>query len=258
MLSVQINIHVKSELLKMALVFSLGLLAWWPPALAPLRASAETAALLLERPASLLRVTGAGRRQFIHGLCTADVNAIGDGGVVDASVVDATGRTLSLLTLIDAPPVGGAAAELLAIGPADRGAALFGFFDRYAFPADCATPTDATGAYRCYEVVGPSAASALSEALADALGGAVQLPSRGQALRVAVGTADAVVANAGSLGFPEALSLLVPCTDESTALCAALRRAVAKVGGVDGTAAGDGVDSSEFDGPTAVCYRFAQ
>ena len=75
-------------------------------------------------------------RSFLHGLCTADVQALAqqtDGGIVDAAIVDASGNTLDLLTLVSA---GGDEQELLALSDADRGEALRTFFDKYIFPAD--------------------------------------------------------------------------------------------------------------------------
>lgn len=236
----------------------LAVLAWWPGALAPLQSASESTALLLQRPASLLRVTGAGRRQFVHGLVTAHINALaaggstagsdgeaGGGAVVDAAVVDASGRTFSTLTLIDAPSAtGGQPEELLALGPKGQGPQLFDFFERYAFPADRATPADATGAYECYELIGPSAGAALTAALArvDCPPG---LPRQGGAVRRSFAGADLVLVGWGSLGFGEAWSVLSPRGDGSMA--DALREAVAAVGGCDGTVGGEATS-----GPTTA------
>ncbi len=99
-------------------------LSFWPPSLEPVRLATERSAVLLQRPASLVRCTGAGRRTFLHGLVTADVKSLS--GVADAAVVDASGRTLSTLTLVDRP----VADTILALGPPGRGGAVAEFFEK--------------------------------------------------------------------------------------------------------------------------------
>ena len=118
---------------------------------------ATSSVILVERPVSLLRFCGEGRRTFLHGLCTANVKAMPQSAVLDAAVVDRAGNTVELMTVADLP----IDASLLAIGTAGRGDEQQAFFDKYAFPADAVTVEDISDRYSCVELVGPSASSVL-------------------------------------------------------------------------------------------------
>ena len=142
-----------------------------------LAASASGVLIFAQRPLSVLSFTGPDRHRFLHGLCTADVNALRGAGVAESAVVDAAGNTQDLLTVLD-----GGGDELLALGEPGRGSELHDFFDRYLFPADAVSVAEASGEYSCYEVVGEAAGSLL----ADALGGELPhpLPANGEVRRL--------------------------------------------------------------------------
>jgi len=142
-----------------------------------LAASASGVLIFAQRPLSVLSFTGPDRHRFLHGLCTADVNALRGAGVAESAVVDAAGNTQDLLTVLD-----GGGDELLALGEPGRGSELHAFFDRYLFPADAVSVAEASGEYSCYEVVGEAAGSLLADALGNEL--PHPLPANGEVRRL--------------------------------------------------------------------------
>ncbi|EOD35098.1 hypothetical protein EMIHUDRAFT_227868 [Emiliania huxleyi CCMP1516] len=142
-----------------------------------LAASASGVLIFAQRPLSVLSFTGPDRHRFLHGLCTADVNALRGAGVAESAVVDAAGNTQDLLTVLD-----GGGDELLALGEPGRGSELHAFFDRYLFPADAVSVAEASGEYSCYEVVGEAAGSLLADALGSEL--PHPLPANGEVRRL--------------------------------------------------------------------------
>jgi folate-binding Fe-S cluster repair protein YgfZ len=179
-------------------------------------AQTSTQTLLLKRPVSVVTFSGADRKRFLHGLCTADVTALSAAAtnqVADAAIVDPKGSTLSLLTVLDDAP----AEELVAYCAADekiKGATLSEFFDKYVFPADDVEVRDASSSHGscCYELVGPKACEVLLQAAAAASdGGAASTPTAGCATRLRLfdGELDVLVAGHSSLGYSDGVSLLV-------------------------------------------------
>ena len=98
-----------------------------------LLAAAQTSALLLKRPVSIVTFSGADRHRFLHGLCTADVTALSAATiqVADAAIVDPKGSMLSLLTVLDDAPAEESAASRLAKSALETGlAGLYGLLRR--------------------------------------------------------------------------------------------------------------------------------
>ena len=193
-------------------------------------ASSAVAALkspvLVSRPVSAVRFVGEGRRNFLHGLCTAQVKDLTASGVLDASIVDTTGKVSDVLTVIDCENA------LLGItSPAGRGAALATFFDKYAFPADKVAIEDASATYghSTWELSGEEAKALLCDVLGV---DAAVLPAAGTSARVPAGDDNepVLVLGVGSLGFDEAkvrrpLSSQ-PCPTQPSALSSTQARLV--------------------------------
>ncbi|KAL1524376.1 hypothetical protein AB1Y20_019272 [Prymnesium parvum] len=181
---------------------------------------AASSALLVERPSSVLQLDGPGRKAFLHGLCTANVNAMSANAVLPAAVLDAKGNTLELLTLVE---TGGGAT--LAIGSAGCGEANLAFFERFIFPADEVRAAHLSDSYTCLELLGPSAAAVLARVL-----GPVDLPAAGTCLPVSGGLClgGSSLSSARACGY----TLLLPRDDSPAGLHAALAAAVAHAGGV--------------------------
>ena len=180
---------------------------------------ASSSVLFVERPVSVLRFCGDDRRTFLHGLCTANVNGMKCGAVVDATVVDSNGNALELLSLFDSQDNNGA---LFALGSASCGEKRTAFFDRYIFPADAVTVADVSEAYECMELIGPSAAAVL----ADVLGKEQPLPAAGTCVALSGG---GVCAAGCSLGAAAAYTLL---SERESGLKTALSAAALRAGGV--------------------------
>ena len=183
------------------------------------------------RPLSAIQLLGEGRRKFLHGLCTNDINNLALDGVLDASVVDASGRLTDLITVVDRPE-----ALVAFTAPEGRGAELCQSFDRYAFPADRVTVEDVTGTFGCAcEISGVGAAALLADALEVPT---EQLPRTGCAASLcsSLSPSPVLVLGSGSLGFEdeEVYSILGPsadASDDDSGLIAMLLAAVREAGG---------------------------
>ena len=194
-------------------------------------------ALLVSRPVSTVRLSGSGRRKFLHGLCTAHIEAMEEGGVLEASVVDSLGHMKHMLTVFEVEDA------LLGLSAYGQGGALASFLDRYAFPADNVNVEDVSGAYNeAWELCGTSAV----RLLADALGlDPIELPSPGRCVRLmapALGSMPLLVLGADSLGFQtggtaaeaddcSSFTLLCDSSSATATLTSTLRQVVDDAGG---------------------------
>ena len=193
----------------------------------------EVPVTLCRRPVSALAFTGADRHRFLHGLCTADVEAMKSGGGRTAAIVDAAGMTLDVITVVDGAKDG----ALIALTDQSRGADLLAFFDKYIFPADDVAVADVSGEFSCFEVLGPKAGKfcfALSEELPPP-----PLPEPGDALRFAPSMLVVGESILGS-GDTRSFSLVTSSTSSSSSSASsasdesleeALRSAVLNAGG---------------------------
>ena len=196
----------------------------------------ESPCLLVARPVSVLAFTGADRQRFLHGLCTADVTALGPGKVTDAVIVDAQGNTQSLLTLVnEATDAGARVVAYHSEGEKVKNTPLPAFFDKYIFPADEVEVHDESsehGAW-CYELSGTKAEAVMQGALGLS---SVPILEPDHAARFELfGSVDALITRSSSLGYADegpCFSVLITCGSGSTTVVEdGLKQLVASVGG---------------------------
>ena len=81
---------------------------------------------------TLLELSGADRKKFVHNFCTADVNGLQDNHTTEAFVLNGKGKILGHVHLVALPD------RLLMVGAGDQAAALIEHLDRYIIRDDVA------------------------------------------------------------------------------------------------------------------------
>jgi tRNA-modifying protein YgfZ len=98
---------------------------------------------------SRLMLGGADRQRFLHNQSTADIAGSPVGSVIETVFVNATGRTIDLATVLVLPAALGL---LFSPGQAQP---MLELLDRYVFPADQVTLTNATDTWTTFTTIGP-------------------------------------------------------------------------------------------------------
>ena len=81
---------------------------------------------------TLLELSGADRKKFVHNFCTADVNGLQDNHTTEAFVLNGKGKILGHVHLVALPD------RLLMVGAGDQAATLIEHLDRYIIRDDVA------------------------------------------------------------------------------------------------------------------------
>lgn len=121
-------------------------------------AAAQTGVVLYDCSSwGRLQITDTDRLKFVHNQTTNAINLLKPGQGCDTVVVNATARTLDLVTAYVSEDV-----VLLLVSP-NRREQLLKWFDRYIFFGDKVQVTDTTADTACWRLIGPQAQDLLAK-----------------------------------------------------------------------------------------------
>jgi folate-binding protein YgfZ len=116
------------------------------------------APILIDRSnLGILRLSGNERLRFLHNQTTNDINRLQPGDGCETIFVNSTGRTLDLATIYATEN-----ALIILVSP-NRREFLFGWIDRYIFPADKVEIKDDSGNFGVFALIGDSSGEYLQK-----------------------------------------------------------------------------------------------